>query len=111
MTANADESVDALIVAIEPGRLALAAAEGSAIDVQLNGVFSGYDQALLDLARNLAAETADDYPNGPLYWSEVASGFIDAPLARCTSEFKSGARDAGQRRARAAQRLCHRPPR
>jgi AraC family transcriptional regulator len=90
--ANADEDVDALIVAIDPGRLALAAAEGSASDVQLNGVFSGYDQALLDLARNLAAETADDYPNGPLYWSEVASGFIEALLARYTSECKSRAR-------------------
>src|SRR6516225_1654340 len=34
--ADAEESVDALLVAIDPGQLALAAAEGSALEAQLN---------------------------------------------------------------------------
>jgi AraC family transcriptional regulator len=54
-----------------------------------NERLSGYDQALLDLARTLALESAADYPNGPLYWNEVASGFIDGLVARHTSGFES----------------------
>ena len=90
--ADAEESVDALLVAIDPSQLALAAAEDSALEAQLNERLSGYDQALLDLARTLASESADDYPNGPLFWNEVASGFIDSLVARHTSEFESRAR-------------------
>jgi AraC family transcriptional regulator len=58
------ESVDALIVAIDPDRLALAAAESSALGAQLTERLSGYDEVLFDLARNLALEGAADYPNG-----------------------------------------------
>ena len=87
--ADAEESVDALLVAIDPGQLALAAAEDSALEAQLNERLSGYDQALLDLARTLALESASDYPNGPLYWNEVAGGFIDGLVARHTSGFES----------------------
>jgi hypothetical protein len=76
--ADAEASVDALVVAIDPGRLALAAAEASALEAQLNERLSGHDQVLLDLARFLASESARDYPNGPLYWNEVASGFTDS---------------------------------
>jgi AraC family transcriptional regulator len=90
--ADAAESVDALLVAINPGQLALAAAERSALEAQLNERLSGYDRALLDLARALVLESADDYPNGPLYWNEVASGFIDGLVARHTSRFESRAR-------------------
>jgi hypothetical protein len=76
--ADAEASVDALVVAIDPGRLALAAAEALALEAQLNERLSGHDQVLLDLARFLASESARDYPNGPLYWNEVASGFTDS---------------------------------
>jgi len=86
--ADAEECVDALLVAIDPGQLALAAAEDSALEAQLNERLSGYDQALLDLARTLALESAADYPNGPLYWNEVAGGFIDGLVARHTSGFE-----------------------
>src|SRR5262249_55213633 len=47
--------------------------------------FSGDDQALLDLGRALALETADNYPKGPLYWNEIASTFIDGLIAGHTS--------------------------
>ena len=70
--ADAEESVDALVVAIDPSWFSLAAAEDLALEAQLIGCLFGYDQALLDLARTLALESADDYPNGPLFWNEVA---------------------------------------
>jgi hypothetical protein len=54
------ESVDALIVAIDPDRLALAAAESSALGARLTERLSGYDEALFDLAHNLALEGAAD---------------------------------------------------
>ena len=56
---------------------------------QLIGCLFGYDQALFDLARTLALESAADYPNGPLFWNGVASDFIDNLLARHTSEAES----------------------
>jgi AraC family transcriptional regulator len=87
--ADAEENADALLVAIDPGQLALAAAESSALEALLKERLSGYDQALLDLARTLALESAADYPNGPLYWNEVASGFIDGLVACHTSGFES----------------------
>ena len=74
---DADQCLDAIFVAIDPGRLALAAAEDSALDARIIERMSGYDQALLDLARDLALESAGDYPNGAQFWSEIASGFID----------------------------------
>jgi AraC family transcriptional regulator len=58
----------------------------------LNERLSGYDQGLLDLARSLTSESANDYPNGPLYWNQVASSFIDGLLGRRTSESESRAR-------------------
>jgi hypothetical protein len=33
---------------------------------------SGYDPALFDLARTLASESANDYPDGPIFWNELA---------------------------------------
>src|SRR6202022_1071665 len=87
--ADAEESVDALLVAIAPGQFALAPAEDSTLEAQLNERLSGYDQPLFDLARTLALESAADYPNGPLYWNEVAGGFIDGLVARHTSGFES----------------------
>jgi AraC family transcriptional regulator len=89
---DADGSVDAILVALDPGQLALAAAEGSALEAQLNECLSGYDQALLDLARGLASESANDYPNGPLYWNRLASSFVDSLVTRHTSEIENRAR-------------------
>ena len=83
--ADAVGSVDVLIIAIDPGRLALAAAEDQALDAQLIECFSGYDRSLLGLARTLAFESASDYPNGPLFWNACASSFIDGLVARHTS--------------------------
>jgi AraC family transcriptional regulator len=92
VAADAKGSVDAILVAIQPGQLALAAAEASALDAQLIERFSGHDQRLLALARTLVRESADDYPNGPLFWNEVASAFIDSLLARHTSQGESRSR-------------------
>lgn len=84
--ADADEGGDALAVAIDPGQLALAAAEDSALDAQLLERLSGYDHVLLGFARSLAVESASHYPNGPLFWNEVAYDFIGGLVARHTSE-------------------------
>jgi AraC family transcriptional regulator len=86
--ADADRSAQTILVAIEPGQLALAAAEDLALDTQLIDRFSGSDQTLLDLAGDLASESADAHPNGPLYWNEIASAFIDGLLARHTARFE-----------------------
>ena len=90
--ADARGSVDVILVAIDPGRLALAAAEDSALEARLTERLSGYDPTLLELARALALESADDYPNGPFHWNEIASRFIYGLVARHTSELESRAR-------------------
>jgi AraC family transcriptional regulator len=69
---------DLILVAIDPGQLALAAAEDSRPGAQLDGCLSGYDRVLFDLARTLVLEGAGEYPNGPLFWNEIASDFIDS---------------------------------
>jgi len=84
-SAETDASADSLLVAIKPGQLALAAAEDSALEAKLNERMSGYDQALLGIARTLAAESAQGYPNGPLFWSEAAGGLINQLLLGHTS--------------------------
>jgi AraC family transcriptional regulator len=90
--ADAGERVDAIIVTIEPGRLALAAAEDSALEARLMERLSGYDRSLFDLARALAFQSAEDYPNGPLFWNEAASRFIEGLVARHTSGMESRTR-------------------
>jgi AraC family transcriptional regulator len=90
--ADAKGSVDTLVVAVDPGQLSLAAAEDSALEARLNARLSGHDQALLDLARRLTSESADAYPNGPLFWSEIAHGFIAHLVARYTSARQERAR-------------------
>ena len=92
--ADASRSVEAIVVAISPGKLALAAAEDSALDAQLIERLSGYDQALLDFARDLASESANGYPNGPLFWNEIASAFLGGLLVRHTSNFDGRVRGA-----------------
>jgi AraC family transcriptional regulator len=90
--AHAGQSIDAMVVAVDPRRFALAAAEGAALDVRLDERFSGHDRTLLELARLLALESADDYPDGPLFWNDVASGFVDRLVARHASASKGGVR-------------------
>src|SRR5215831_5939918 len=92
--ADASGSVEAIVVAIGPDKLALAAAEGSALDAQLIERLSGYDQTLLDFARDLASESASGYPNGPLFWNEIASAFLGGLLVRHTSNFDGQVRGA-----------------
>jgi AraC family transcriptional regulator len=86
--ADATEGVDALLVAVDPSYLTLAAAEGATLNAQLIECFSRFDRRLLELARILAWESADDYPNGPLFWNDIASGFVDRLAACHTSQSK-----------------------
>jgi AraC family transcriptional regulator len=85
--AACDRSVDAtsLLICVEPGRLALAAAEDSAFAAELIDQLAGYDPSLLDLGLLLIGECAADYPRGALFWNEAASRFIGALVARHTS--------------------------
>src|SRR5262249_31936245 len=55
--ADAEEGGDAILVAVDPGQLALATAEDSAPEAQLIERLSGDDNALLELARSLAGES------------------------------------------------------
>ena len=91
-TADTDGSVDAILVVIDPGHLALAAAEESTLEAQLIERLSGYDRPLVELARVLAFESAQEYPNGPLFWNEVAGDFIDGLVARHASATEGWAR-------------------
>ena len=68
--------------------------KNSALDAQLIERFTGYDQPLLDLARDLASESANGYPNGPLFWNERASAFLGGLLVRHTSNFDGRVRGA-----------------
>ena len=40
------------------------------------------------ILRGLAVECTDGYPNGPLFWNDMASTFIEGLLVRHTSKFK-----------------------
>ena len=85
--AACDRSADttSLLICIEPGRLALAAAEDSAFAAKLIDRMTGYDANLLHLGRLLIEECAADYPRGALFWNEAASRFISALVARHTT--------------------------
>jgi AraC family transcriptional regulator len=85
-------NTELILVAIDPGQLALVAAEDSTPGTQLDGRLSGYDQVLFDLARTLASESAGEYSNGPLFWNEVASGFINSLVVRHSSPLKGAIR-------------------
>jgi AraC family transcriptional regulator len=100
--ADAHGTTEVIVVSVDPGRLALAAAEDSEIDAQLIDRFSGYDQALLDSARTLASESAAGFPNGPFFWNAIASAFIDGLLARHTARF------SGRTRGSLGKDLFHR---
>jgi AraC family transcriptional regulator len=84
-SAETDGGVDMLLIAIKPSQLALAAAEDSALEAQLNERLSGYDEHLLRFARALALENAAGYPNGPLFWNEAAGHFVSSLVFGHTS--------------------------
>jgi AraC family transcriptional regulator len=83
--ADAKGSVDAVLIAVDPRHLALAAAEDSALEAQLMERLAGSDQELLNLAHALVAECRRNFPNGPLLWNELADAFTDGLVARHTS--------------------------
>jgi AraC family transcriptional regulator len=84
-SADAEGTADILLIAIKPSQLALAAAEDSAREVELAERMSGYDPALRHAAHSLAAESAQGYPNGPLFWSEAAGRLFGRLLNGHTS--------------------------
>lgn len=90
--ARAEGSMEALLVAIRPGELAVTAAADAAFEKQLVERLEGFDEALLGAARRLEREAAAGYPNGPLHWQELASGFLDGLLSRHTARRSEEAR-------------------
>src|SRR6516165_3588722 len=81
-SAETDQDLNALLVAVRPDKFALAAAEGGTLGAQLIGRLCGHDQTLLDLAGVLARETKEGYPRGTLFWNETASRFVDILATR-----------------------------
>jgi AraC family transcriptional regulator len=82
--ADADQGMDILVLAVDPGRVTLAAAEGTLPDARLLERMADDDPSLFALARTLAFESQYNYPSGALGWNEVASSFIDGLVARHT---------------------------
>jgi len=80
-SADADQDLNVLLIAVEPHKLALAAAEDGRLETRLVGRLSGHDQALLDIARILVLEGKNGYPRGTIFWNETASRFIDTLAA------------------------------
>jgi AraC family transcriptional regulator len=95
-----DSAMTSLLVAIDPSRLALAAAEDCALDAELIGRMAGFDASLLSLAQSLSSECAGNFPRGSVFWNETASRFIAAVVSRHTSGPKpeSGIVDAAMLR-------------
>src|SRR5271166_5203728 len=90
--ADADEDVEILAVAVDPGRMALAAAEGALPEAQLIERLGGEDPALFALARTLAFENVHNYPSGALSWNETASSFVDGLVAGHTAAMPARSR-------------------
>jgi len=68
--------MDTLLLAVEPSRLTLAAAEDDAPQARLNERLSGYDAELLAIVERLTMEARAGHPNGPLFWSEISGDFM-----------------------------------
>ena len=110
--ADAEESVDALLVAIDPGQLSLAAAEGSALEAQLNERLSGLRPRTSRSCSHLGVRECRGLPERPALLERGCERLYRQ--SGCSSYFrvrKPSARHVGQERARAAQRLCRCPPR
>ena len=89
---EAEEGTTALLVSVQPSHLALAAAEESSIEAKLMDRAVANDRALFDLGCGLARESAGNYPNGPLFWHDMASRFIDRLVAHHSTRDDSDAR-------------------
>jgi AraC family transcriptional regulator len=59
--------------------------EGSALDAHLIELLAGRDQELFTVANKLVSESRNNYPNGPLFWNELAGAFINGLVERHTS--------------------------
>lgn len=81
-SADSDQDLNALCVAVQPDKFALAAAEEGTLEAELSSRLCGHDQTLLDLARVLARESGEGYPHGTLFWNETAAHFVDILAAR-----------------------------
>jgi AraC family transcriptional regulator len=81
-SAEADQDLNALFVAVRPDKFALAAAEEGTLEAALIGRLCGHDQTLLDLAGVLARESREGYPHGTLFWNETADHFVDILATR-----------------------------
>jgi len=112
IAADADEDAEILVVAVDPGRMALAAAECALPEARLIERMYGDDPALFALARTLAFENIHNYPSGALSWNETASSFVDG-LVSGPHRGDAGpvARLARRRQAPAAQGLRRRSSR
>ena len=67
---------DLIVVAIKPEQLALAASEDYEPEMELPERFAGYDRRLMHAAQLMASESANGYPNGPLFWHDVTTRFF-----------------------------------
>jgi len=85
IAADADEDAEILVVAVDPGRMALAAAECALPEARLIERMYGDDPALFALARTLAFESVHNYPSGALCWNETASSFVDGLMTGHTA--------------------------
>ena len=70
-------AADVMVVAVKPGRLALAAADDMAVEAQLRERISGNDRTLLEIARRLAKESATGHVSGLRLWNDTANDFIN----------------------------------
>jgi AraC family transcriptional regulator len=88
-SADTDQDLNVLLVAVRPDKFALAAAEEGKLEAQLNSRLCGHDQVLLDLAGVLARESKGGYPRGALFWNETAGQFVDILATRYALEGKA----------------------
>jgi AraC family transcriptional regulator len=91
--ADADGDVDVLAIAIDRDQLALAAADDSAPQAEIVECFAGiHNPVLFDFVRTLALESARGYPEGALFWNDVASRLMHEVVVRHTSLLPSRSR-------------------
>ena len=76
-SAEADQDLNGLLVAVSPDKFALAAAEDGTLEAELISRLSGHGQTLLDIAGVLARESKEGYPRGTVFWNETAGQFVD----------------------------------
>jgi AraC family transcriptional regulator len=87
-SADTDQDVSVVLIAVHPHKLALAAAENGKLEAQLISRLSGHDQTLLNIARILVLESQNEYSRGTIFWNETAGRFIDTLAASHTAGVK-----------------------